>query len=46
MKTYVHLIRLFELILEWEILGQICRENQHTHFKFNHLFPKTVPFMW
>jgi len=46
MRTYAHLLQyLVELILEWEILGQSCRENQHTHFKFSHIFPKIVAFM-
>ena len=25
--------------------GQICRENQNTHFMFTNYFPKIVPFM-
>jgi hypothetical protein len=24
---------------------QSCKENQNTHFVFNNLFPKIVPFM-
>jgi hypothetical protein len=26
--------------------GQICTENQNTHFMFYNVFPKIVQFMW
>jgi len=25
--------------------GEICRENQNTHFKFSNFFSQAVPFM-
>jgi hypothetical protein len=27
------------------ILDKSCRENENTHFIFNNIFPKFVPFM-
>jgi hypothetical protein len=27
------------------VVGNICRENQNTHFIFNNIFPKILPFM-
>ena len=27
------------------VVDKSCRKNQNTHFMFNNLFPKIVPFM-
>jgi hypothetical protein len=41
----------FTIISRWNLLrmrnvsGKSCRENQNTHFLFNSIFPKIVPFM-
>jgi hypothetical protein len=41
---YKFLIILAEFFLEWEVFKS-CRESQNTHFMFNNIFTKIVPFM-
>jgi len=33
------------LLIMRNVSDKSCRENQNTHFTFNKLFPKIVPFM-
>jgi hypothetical protein len=46
MKTNVYFWYLAQFFSEWEMISdKSCRENQNTHFMFNNIFPKIVPFM-
>ena len=42
-RTFVVLSRLFLLKMR-NVSDESCRENQNTHFMFNSIFPKIVPF--
>ena len=47
MQTDIHFLSyLAQFYLEWEIFShKSYTENQNTHFVFNDIFPKIVPFM-
>ena len=50
MKPYIHFLpHLVQFFLEFEIFSKTSRrENRKTHFVFNKVFPKMLPFeiMW